>query len=202
MGEKATLVSLTENRFKEAVQCFVNAFSDEPGFEFLFPELDSRQKRMEAIFEFSCKYRLLVDEPMFGLDLNGELVAVTHLSSSKKPESTKDVEDLWATYATVMGEETDERFDEYTKIKKALMPDEPHTYVVSLVVKPGKQGKGYGGQLLEEICSLSKSDPNSKSTMLDTTKEINVRFYEKHGFEVIGESELGACPIFLMRRPN
>ena len=76
-----------------------------------------------------------------------------------------------------------------------------HHYLVSLAVRPGHQGMGLGGTLLQKVCKLAEDDPNSEATILDTCTDINVRFYNRHGFVSIGEGDVGDVRMVYLMRP-
>ena len=75
-----------------------------------------------------------------------------------------------------------------------------HWYLPTLGVDPPRQGQGLGGALLQPI--LTRADKDGLHCYLETEKEINVRFYRKHGFDVVVETDLaGDGPhIWTMRR--
>jgi GNAT superfamily N-acetyltransferase len=64
---------------------------------------------------------------------------------------------------------------------------EPHWYLWAFGVEPGRQGGGIGGALLEPV--LARADAGGTPCYLETHTGRNVRFYEKHGFEVAEEIE-------------
>jgi ribosomal protein S18 acetylase RimI-like enzyme len=78
-------------------------------------------------------------------------------------------------------------------------PREPHYYLAVLGVDPTRQHEGIGSALLRgglEVC-----DREGVPAYLETGKERNVRFYERHGFQVTGEIELPRGPrVWLMWR--
>ena len=57
-----------------------------------------------------------------------------------------------------------------------------------------------GGALLQP--GLEKADRERVPCYLETAKEINVRFYEKHGFQVVKKVDLprGGPPVWTMLR--
>lgn len=79
-------------------------------------------------------------------------------------------------------------------------PPKRHWYLNVLGVEPERQGQGIGGRLIAPI--LERADRRHVSCYLETGKEINVRFYEKHGFEVVREGNLpgGGPPWWTMLR--
>ncbi len=75
-----------------------------------------------------------------------------------------------------------------------------HWYLFLLGVEPSHQRQGIGGRLIEPV--LSRAAADGVTCYLDTTNERNVRFYQKHGFEVItaGEVPRGGPRFWTMTR--
>ncbi len=82
----------------------------------------------------------------------------------------------------------------------AIHPKEAHYYLSFLGVRPEMQGKGLGRALIEPV--LERCDREQTPAYLETETEKNVRFYEKHGFQVKQElgSKDGAVHIWTMWR--
>jgi GNAT superfamily N-acetyltransferase len=60
-----------------------------------------------------------------------------------------------------------------------------HWYLSVLGVEPEVQGRGVGGVLLQPI--LERCDSAGLRSYLETQKQRNVPFYERHGFRVVVE---------------
>ena len=60
-----------------------------------------------------------------------------------------------------------------------------HWYLPLIGVDPSRQGKGLGGDLMQ--VALARADADRVPCYLENTKERNLPFYTKHGFEVIVE---------------
>ncbi len=63
-----------------------------------------------------------------------------------------------------------------------LFPDEPTWYLQILGVAPGQQGRGIGTRLIAPALALA--DAKGEPAYLETGEEINLRFYERAGFQV------------------
>ena len=81
-------------------------------------------------------------------------------------------------------------------------PEEPHWYLPFIGVDPARQGTGLGSMLLR--MSLSKFETAKLPIYLESTNPKNQLFYERHGFELIGEISVSDCPpiIPMVRRPR
>jgi ribosomal protein S18 acetylase RimI-like enzyme len=78
-------------------------------------------------------------------------------------------------------------------------PDEPHVHLGPLAVDLHLQGQGIGSLIMEEHCR--RLDEANLVGYLETDKPENVRFYERFGYEVVGEASVIGVPNWFMRRP-
>ena len=80
-----------------------------------------------------------------------------------------------------------------------LHPKGPHYYLSVLGVEPSRQGEGLGSALLQPM--LRRCDQEGVGAYLESSKETNVRFYQRHGFRVTDEVALSRGPkMWLMWR--
>lgn len=92
----------------------------------------------------------------------------------------------------------------YSRLKEALrreVTDGPHWYLVVLGVDPLRQRSGLGRTLLG--LGLARADAGWYPSYLETLKEENVPFFERHGFEVKASAWLqdGGPRMWAMVRP-
>ena len=82
----------------------------------------------------------------------------------------------------------------------ALHPKEPHWYLATLGTDPDRQHQGVGTSLLRDM--LERVDEEGMPAYLESSKERNVPFYARFGFEVIDQldSVEGAPTIWRMWR--
>lgn len=77
----------------------------------------------------------------------------------------------------------------------------PHWHIGPVAVDAHLQGQGIGSTLMTACCN--RLDVSGGVAWLETDKEINVRFYQKFGFEVAHEQEvLGVRDWFMIRQPR
>jgi ribosomal protein S18 acetylase RimI-like enzyme len=81
-------------------------------------------------------------------------------------------------------------------------PREPHWYLPQIGVEPNAQGKGFGAALMRH--ALARCDQERALAYLEASKPENIPFYQRYGFEVIGEIRIGAAPPVtpMLRRPR
>lgn len=67
--------------------------------------------------------------------------------------------------------------------------DEPCWYLSVLGIDMAKQGRGLGALLMKDV--LRTCDEDGILAYLESSNPRNISFYERHGFEVMGEINLG-----------
>lgn len=82
----------------------------------------------------------------------------------------------------------------------SLHPKEPHWYLATLGTDPAVQGKGRGSALMGSM--MERVDDSGLPAYLESSKERNVPFYARFGFEVVEElrSKPGNPTIWRMWR--
>lgn len=75
-----------------------------------------------------------------------------------------------------------------------------HWYLPVIGVDPSRQGQGIGGKLLQP--ALARADADRLPCYLENTKEKNLPFYSRHGFDVVLETNVpdGGPTIWTMKR--
>jgi ribosomal protein S18 acetylase RimI-like enzyme len=83
---------------------------------------------------------------------------------------------------------------------ESMHPHQPHWYLATLGTAVDQQGKGVGGALMRPV--LDHCDEEGIPCYLESSKERNVPFYRRHGFEVVQEVPLpgDGPPIWTMWR--
>lgn len=67
-----------------------------------------------------------------------------------------------------------------------------HYYLAVLGTRPDRQGEGLGSALLAPV--LGRCDAAGIGAYLESSKEANIPFYRRHGFEVVGEVHFPSGP--------
>jgi len=68
----------------------------------------------------------------------------------------------------------------------------PHWYLAVLGTDPSSQGQGIGSAVLAGV--LEQCDGDCIGAYLESSKESNITFYERFGFQVVGELRLPRGP--------
>ena len=81
-------------------------------------------------------------------------------------------------------------------------PHEPHWYLPVLGTDPAHQGRGVGSALLAP--ALARADADGLPAYLESSKEKNLPFYRRHGFEVVTTLQIEDGPTLwpMLRKPR
>ena len=84
---------------------------------------------------------------------------------------------------------------------RALRPEPAHWYLACMGTHPDHQRRGLGSAVIGPV--LACCDANGTPAYCDTSAERNVRFYGRHGFEVVDEADVpdGGPHVWLLHRP-
>ena len=176
----------------KAFATLVSAFMDDPVERWLYPEL---QQYLTHFPEFLAAFggRAFDAQTVWRL---GEFAAV----ALWLPPGTEADGDA---ITTVLAESVSpaQHGDMFAVLDQmgAAHPTYPHWYLPWFGVTAALQGRGLGSQLMKPC--LSTVDASHLPAYLETPNPRNVSFYERHGFEVTGQAQAGACPpvVFMLR---
>lgn len=102
---------------------------------------------------------------------------------------------------TAKAEHLDDLLATFEKMDQSH-PKEPHWYLPMIGVDPKAQGKGHGGDLMRH--ALARCDQDRALAYLETANPRNIALYERFGFEVTDQFNVGAAPRMtaMLRRPR
>lgn len=88
----------------------------------------------------------------------------------------------------------------YEAAMKRSRPSEDHWYLAVLGTRPECEGRGLGSSVLQPV--LDRCDAEGLGAYLESSKEANLAYYRRHGFEVVDELRPAAKgpPIWPMWR--
>lgn len=174
----------------EAAAIQGRAFFDDPLFRFTFPDDAERRERLPWSMQLGIACGLLsghVDTTAGAM--RGHAVWLRPGATALTPQMLSDAG--FAEAPDRMGEAALTRFEKFmdltSEVHGRLIPG-PHWYLMILGVDPPFQGQGVGSALIARTLALADAD--RLPCYLDTTKERNLVFYRKHGFEVRHEADI------------
>jgi GNAT superfamily N-acetyltransferase len=170
---------------RRALDVLVSAFTADPVIRWLYPEDQSYPSVFPGFLEafggraFSegTAWRLRDYAAVAlwlgpGIEPDGDAI-VAYLLSTVAPAQHEDLESL-------LGQMDDAH------------PRYPIWYLPWFGVDAASQGKGIGSELMAHCLTIVDGD--HMPAYLETPNPRNITFYERHGFEVVGVSQAGACP--------
>jgi ribosomal protein S18 acetylase RimI-like enzyme len=184
------------NDINSMSDALVKAFDDDPLMRFLFRSDSSRPRKMRALF-VSESGRALKKGEVF--TTNGDAAkggAIWMAPGHWKMGGTELLGQI-PLFAR-LGIEGIRGLSFLSVVEKAH-PKEPHWYLAILGTDPQHQGKGIGSALIDPV--LKRCDADGIPAYLESSKEQNIPFYRRHGFEIRDEiSAKGSPPVWPMWR--
>lgn len=128
----------------------------------------------------------------------GTLLGVTGVAPAGTCQATAVEQVRFLPNVAVLGPRGAARFLKWMSTWAHHDPDEPHVHLGPLGVDAHLQGQGIGSLIMGEHCR--RLDAGREVGYLETDKPENVRFYERFGYEVVGEAPVIGVPNWFMRR--
>jgi GNAT superfamily N-acetyltransferase len=162
------------------------AFEDDPVWEIIYPDEQDRVGRYGRAFEFFLRRLWLSEDECYGLvGLQG---AALWMPPGRWHVSMVDQLRLLPRMIALTGRSFPRMASVLRTMEKKHPTEAEHFYLAVLGVEPELQGKGFGGALVDPI--LSRCDRDGTPAYLESSKERNIVFYERHGFRVLEELRL------------
>jgi GNAT superfamily N-acetyltransferase len=175
------------------------AFEDDPVMEFLFPSPEGRVNKLQPFFAMLARLQHLPHGGCYTTDDTTGAALWDPPGQWKMPGSA--VLRAAPTLLSLMGLRTVNALRTLAVAEK-VHPKEPHWYLAVLGTTPAEQGKGVGSTLMAPV--LERCDREAIPAYLESSKEKNVPFYRRHGFEVTREIQLPKGPMLwaMWREPR
>jgi GNAT superfamily N-acetyltransferase len=185
---------------RPAIATMVRAFEDDPVMVWLFPDEQMRRRQLPKFFAITFRE---VSSRHEGTELLVAGAAVLGGAIWVPPGAWRP--SVWQQlrttprYALALGSRIGVASTTYGAIVRCH-PERPHWYLSGIGTDPPVQGTGVGTELMRS--RLARCDAAGQPAYLESSKERNVPFYERHGFQVIGELSLpgGGPTLWLMWR--
>ena len=164
------------------------AFDDDPLTTWLFPDPTARRRKLPTFFRALFRAALPFGE-VYTTD-ESRCAAIWNPPGTFPMGWRKDAQ-LGFTTARLVG-------PRIVSCSRGLMyfashhPKEPHWYLQMLGTQPEWQGKGAGSAILAPV--LERCDREGARAYLESSKEQNIPFYKRHGFDVTQEINVPRGP--------
>ena len=193
--DKVNVRVATSSDEDSVVKVIVAAFAADPMARWCWPDSTEYASNMPAFTRAFGGGAFVCGGAHFADDGSG---AALWLS----PEEHPDEEAMMAIVESTVAESI--RGDLYGVLEQMASshPSEPHWYLPLIGVDPSRQGKGCGGALLS--FALERFDGEGRVAYLESSNPRNISLYERHGFERLGEIQVGTSPTVapMARQPR
>lgn len=188
MISKENIIVLDKTQVKAAGEVLGRALQDDPVSVYDIPDAKKRHSVMKYVFQLTSCLGVKYGET-HATSPNFEGIAVWLPYINKNFKLIINIGCLLKAKVYKLGREAGKRIkpieEHIGNVHREFAPGD-HWYLQTLGIEPTHQGKGYGSLLMEYM--LEKIDnSNPLPVFLETSTEINVKFYKRFGFEVVRE---------------
>ena len=185
------VVQLERSQMNEAIEILCHAFNDDPMFRYFFPEADQARANFikqlsKTIVNYSQPYSHIYTT---GGDLKGVAVWIP---PGQYPLNTLGLlqAGMYALPFMLRWSRLGQFMSLFSRLEEHHKHDisGQHWYLAMLGVAPAYQSQGIGSSLIQLI--LKQADSAGLPCYLETSTEGGVRFYQRHGFEIVRTGEL------------
>jgi GNAT superfamily N-acetyltransferase len=193
--------AFTRADLKPTSAMMARAFDDDPLMTWIFPDESMRRRRLPAFFAASMRGS--------GLRHAGTELAVA--GDEVVGCATWLPPDVWMPsvwqqlvalpgYIRTLGSRLSVASASYSALLRLHPQAPPHWYLAGIGTDPPVQGTGIGSELMNS--RLARCDAEGTPAYLESSKQRNVPFYERHGFTVTSELTIpgGGPTLWLMWR--
>jgi GNAT superfamily N-acetyltransferase len=183
---------------RAAARLLAQAFADDPVMQFLFPGPGDRTRRLAGFYRLVI--RLLAEHGRVQTDATLRGVAVWQAPAPPRMGRWRRAHTTLSLLATLRT--ATPRAGALNDVVMSAHPREDHWYLALLGTGPAYQGQGVGSALLAD--TLGRCDRLQLPAYLESSKESNIPFYERHGFRVTCELSVPEGPRVwpMLREPR
>lgn len=171
-----------------------SSFRDNKSVNYIIKQDYKRDQRLKSLIEYSFDVCYLFGDVFLSDDKKG--CALVALPDKKKTTVKSVLLDIKLIVSCVGFQNVKKTIDREAKIKK-LQPKELLYYLWFIGVGCADQNKGIGSTLLEEV--INEGLLKKRTVCLETSTLKNIPWYEKFGFKIYNELDLGYKLFFLKK---
>jgi ribosomal protein S18 acetylase RimI-like enzyme len=199
-GATRIVRSFTRADLAATVATMTRAFFDDPVMSWIFPDEQMRRRQLPRFFTVTMRETCLrqpgTEIVVAGADVLGGAIWLP--PGAWRPSLWRQVSTL-PSVAWALRSRLGAASATYGAILRQH-PERPHWYLSGIGTDPPVQGTGVGTELMRS--RLIRCDAAGLPAYLESSKETNVPFYQRHGFRVTSELTIpdGGPTLWLMWR--
>lgn len=173
------------------------AFQDDPVWEWIAPDPRRRHRHLGRAFSQLIRRRTAAGTVWTTEDLGGAAMWAEPDDWRERPsEMARILPSMAASIGLRLAWSRAAALGEMERHH----PREPHWYLAILGADPSRRGQGIGGALMGPM--VERCDEQGMPAYLESSKEQNLAFYHRFGFEVTEQVSLapGCPPLWAMWR--
>ncbi len=185
-----------------AAHLIATSYFDNPAHIYLCPDDKTRTQQLEWLLGLNLKLQLKYGAESFCYPEGGKVIAMgfwTRPNDVKVGTGQKIKGGLamvpfkmgWSGFKRVM--ETSTAVDDH--LNRTIGTEQSYLYLNNMVMEESRRGKGWGSKILQNQFDLISSKIPNAILALNTQRYWTVKFYEKLGFEIMLEEEIGTGPL-------
>lgn len=185
------------DQWRDIGQMLGGAFQDDPVWQWISRDGDRRNKHLGMMFAHAIRSRVEAGQTWTTHDIGG--AAVWAKPGHWRMTASENVRSLIPSLRAIGATSIMRGLRALATIEK-LHPSEPHWYLEFLAADASRRGQGFGSALIQPI--LDRCDEEGLPAYLESSKEANLPFYNRFGFEVTNRFHIGddAPPMWAMWR--
>jgi GNAT superfamily N-acetyltransferase len=176
------------------IDILTNSFQDNKSVNYIIKQDGKRIERIRNLMDYSFEVCYMFGDVFLSDDRKA--CALIVLPEKKKTTLKAIMLDLKLILSCTGLSHAKKAMDREGKIKK-LQPKEAMYYLWFIGVDPKEQNKGIGSALLRDV--IKQGELKNRSVTLETSTLKNIPWYEKFGFKVYNELDLGYRLYFLKK---
>jgi GNAT superfamily N-acetyltransferase len=188
---------------REARSLLYHAYRHDPTFAYLFEaDRPGYDQRVRATVRELVQQHFAEDLPAIGLLIDDRLIGMALIAP---PQRRMDITESWVWRMRMLlstGFRCTKRYLEYHEAVITSLPPGPYHVLPLLGVHPQYQGQQLGEQLLEALHNWCAEDASSQGVVLDTGNPHYLAFYQRQGYEEIGQVAIGPIVEHVFFHPN
>jgi ribosomal protein S18 acetylase RimI-like enzyme len=168
------------------VEILAKSFDDNQSINFIVRQDRRRMERIKDLMAYCFDICLMQGQAFLSDDGNAGVLIRDPLKKGNRVKT--GLLDLGLAFQSI-GLHRVSKVARREKLIKKYQPKDPFYYLWFIGVNPDAQGKGTGSNLLREV--LQYYEPDKRPFYLETSVLRNLPWYEKFGFKIYNEIDLG-----------